>query len=108
MDRIQFETLDKRVEAAQFLAQIGALELDQVLDIFGFPPIGGDEGKRRVQTLNMVNAEIADKYQMGTTGQKAEETPKEPQEPPSGGPQDTPEPEEGQEPTEPKDGKEGA
>lgn len=54
------------------------------------------------------NAEIADKYQMGTTGQKAEETPKEPQEPPSGGPQDTPEPEEGQEPTEPKDGKEGA
>lgn len=108
MDRIQFETLDKRVEAAQFLAQIGALELDQVLEIFGFPPIGGDEGKRRVQTLNMVNAAIADKYQMGTTGQKAEETPKEPQEPPSGGPQDTPEPEEGQEPTEPKDGKEGA
>ena len=65
LDRIQFETLDKRTEAAKFLTDIGALELDQVLDIFGFPPIGGDEGKRRVQTLNMANAEIVDQYQLG-------------------------------------------
>lgn len=110
MDRIQFETLDKRVEAAQFLTNIGALELDQVLEVFGFPPIGGEEGKRRVQTLNMVNAAIADKYQLESNGTKAEADPppQKPQEPPSGGPQDTPEPEEGQEPTEPKDGKEGA
>ena len=108
MDRIQFETLDKRVEAAKFLTEIGALELDQVLEVFGFPPIGGEEGKRRVQTLNMVSAAIADKYQMGTTGQKAQETPQKPQEPPQDGPQAAPEPEEGQGHTEPKDGKEGA
>ena len=110
MDRIQFETLDKRVEAAQFLTNIGALELDQVLEVFGFPPIGGEEGKRRVQTLNMVNAAIADKYQLESNGTKTTEdpTPKKPQEPPSQGQQDTPEGEEGQEPTDPKDGKEGA
>ena len=72
MDRIQFETLDKRVEAAQFLTNIGALELDQVLEIFGFPPIGGDDGKRRVQTLNVVNAAIADKYQLESNGAKTE------------------------------------
>ena len=42
LDRIQFETLDKRVSAAQYLTNIGALSLDQVLDIFGFPPIGGE------------------------------------------------------------------
>lgn len=72
MDRIQFETLDKRTAAAQFLTNIGALELDQVLDIFGFPPIGGDEGKRRVQTLNMVNAAIADQYQLESNGTKAQ------------------------------------
>ncbi len=73
LDRIQFETLEKRVSAAQYLTNIGALSLDQVLDVFGFPPIGGDEGARRVQTLNMVNAEIIDKYQLGSTEQKSEE-----------------------------------
>lgn len=76
LDRIQFETLDKRVEAAQFLTNIGALELDQVLGIFGFPPIGGEEGKRRVQTLNMANAEIVDKYQLTSAGSK-DDPPKE-------------------------------
>lgn len=99
LDRIQFETLDKRVSAAQYLTNIGALSLDQVLDIFGFPPIGGEEGARRVQTLNMVNAEIIDKYQLGSTGQKTE---KPTQDPPPEGAEGDPEPE----PT-PKDGKEG-
>lgn len=95
LDRIQFETLDKRVSAAQFLTNIGAVSLDQVLDIFGFPPIGGEEGARRVQTLNMVNADIIDKYQLGSTGQTTET------DPPPGNPQKDPEP------TEPKTGKEG-
>lgn len=110
MDRIQFETLDKRVEAAQFLTNIGALELDQVLEVFGFPPIGGEEGKRRVQTLNMVNAAIADKYQLESNGTKteADPPPQKPQEPPSRAQQDPQEGEEGQEPADPKDGKEGA
>ena len=110
MDRIQFETLDKRVEAAKFLTDLGALMLDQVLDIFGFAPIGGEEGKRRVQTLNMVNAAIADEYQMANAGKKLEAggDGEAPQEPPSEGQQDPPEGKEGQEPADPKNGKEGA
>lgn len=102
LDRIQFETLDKRVSAAQFLTNIGAVSLDQVLDIFGFPPIGGEEGSRRVQTLNMVNAEIIDKYQLGSNGQKTEEPTQDPApgDPPEKDPEDDPEPE-------PADGKEG-
>ena len=75
-DRIQFETLGNRVEAAKYLTDIGALMLDQVLDIFGFPPIGGEEGKRRVQTLNMVNAEKIDEYQLGV---KEKDAPKKPE-----------------------------
>ncbi|MCH5352958.1 MAG: phage portal protein [Acutalibacter sp.] len=70
LDRIQFETIEKRVSAAQFLTNISALSLDQVLEIFGFPPIGGEEGARRVQSLNMVNALIADKYQLTSAGNK--------------------------------------
>lgn len=65
LDRLQFEALTNRVSAAQFLTNIGAATLDQILEIFGFPPIGGEEGARRVQTLNMVNADLADKYQVG-------------------------------------------
>lgn len=93
LDRIQFETLDKRVSAAQFLTNIGAVSLDQVLDIL-FPAHGGE---RRPQgaTLNMVNADIIDKYQLGSTGQTTETDP-----PPD-------DPQKGTEPTEPKTGKEG-
>ena len=29
------------------------------------PPIGGEEGKKRIQTLNVVNSNIADEYQLG-------------------------------------------
>lgn len=92
LNRIQFETLARRTEAAQFLTNIGALELDQVLEIFGFPPIGGEEGKRRVQTLNMVNAALADKYQLGGNSTKVQDPlpPKQSQGPkePEGGEED--------------------
>jgi len=75
LDRLQFETLPNRVSAAQFLTNIGAATLDQILDIFGFPPIGGDEGARRVQTLNMVNAALIDKYQLGNKSENPEPEP---------------------------------
>lgn len=83
LDRIQFETLDKRVTAAKYLTDIGALTLDQVLEIFGYPPIGGEDGARRVQTLNMVNAQLIDKYQLGSSGKPDGDEPKEP--PPDSG-----------------------
>jgi HK97 family phage portal protein len=65
MDRLQFEKLTNRTEAAKFLTSVGALTLDQLLDLFGYPPIGGEEGSRRVQTLNMASAAIVDAYQLG-------------------------------------------
>ena len=65
---VQFATLPEKVTAAKFLTEIGAATLDQILTMFDMPTIGGEEGARRVQTLNMVNAKLADKYQTGTTG----------------------------------------
>ena len=58
-------TLPEKVTAAKFLTEIGAATLDQILTMFDMPTIGGEEGARRVQTLNMVNAKLADKYQTG-------------------------------------------
>lgn len=62
---VQFATLPEKVTAAKFLTEIGAATLDQILTMFDMPTIGGEEGARRVQTLNMVNAKLADKYQTG-------------------------------------------
>ncbi len=62
---IQFATLTEKVSAAKFLTEIGAATLDQILTMFDMPTIGGEDGARRVQTLNMVNAALADKYQTG-------------------------------------------
>ena len=57
--------ISEKTTALKFLADIGALTVDQALIAYGLAPIGGEEGKRRVQTLNMVNATKADKYQLG-------------------------------------------
>lgn len=106
LDRMQFETLDKRTAAAKFLTEIGALTLDQVLDIFGYAPIGGEEGSRRVQTLNVVNAQIADKYQLGNSG--AGDPPKKAPDGPQDEPEDAPDDEDDKTGGEPDKGKEGA
>jgi len=64
-DKLQHAKLSDKLNAVKYLSDIGALEIDQALTTLGFPPIGGEEGKRRVQTLNVVNANLADKYQLG-------------------------------------------
>jgi hypothetical protein len=43
------------------------------LEIFNMAPLGGEEGARRVQTLNMVNAAKADQYQLGEKSKEQEE-----------------------------------
>ena len=65
INTLKYAKIGEKMEAVKYLSDIGALTLDQALITLGFPPIGGDEGSRRVQTLNMVNAAKADKYQLG-------------------------------------------
>lgn len=65
INTLQYAKIGDKLAAVKYLSEIGALMLDQALVTLGFPPIGGEEGKRRVQTLNMVNAAKADKYQIG-------------------------------------------
>lgn len=73
-NKLQYAKLSDKLAAVKYLSEIGGLMLDQALATLGFPPIGGEEGKRRVQTLNMVNAAKADEYQLG---EKPKETPPE-------------------------------
>lgn len=62
---LQNEKLSDKTTALKFLADIGAITVDNVLLAYNMSPLGGEEGARRVQTLNMVNADRADEYQLG-------------------------------------------
>lgn len=64
-NRLQYASNTTKIAVGKFLTDIGAATIDQILEIFNMSPLGGEEGKRRVQTLNMVNAEKADQYQLG-------------------------------------------
>ncbi len=70
--KLQYARLSDRLAAVKYLSEIGGLALDQALTALGFPPLGGEEGKRRVQTLNMVNAAKADQYQLGNKEEEEE------------------------------------
>lgn len=75
-NKLQYAKLSDKLAAVKYLSEIGGLMLDQALTTLGFPPIGGEEGKRRVQTLNMVNAALADAYQLGAgAGTEPDNTP---------------------------------
>jgi len=63
---LQNEKLSDKTTTLKFLAEIGAITIDGVLLAYNMAPLGGEEGARRVQTLNMVNAAKADEYQLGT------------------------------------------
>lgn len=64
-DKLQYAKMADKLAAVKHLSDMGALTIDQALVTLGFPAIGGEEGNRRVQTLNMVNAARADEYQLG-------------------------------------------
>ena len=62
-NRLQYASNTEKVAVATLLTNIGAASIDDIRTIFNLPTYGGDVGNRRVQTLNVVNATGADKYQ---------------------------------------------
>lgn len=72
-NRLQYASMSSKISAATFLANLGAVSVDQILEIFNMAPIGGEEGKRRVQNLNFINSKLADQYQSNKTNESNEE-----------------------------------
>ena len=72
---LQNEKLSDKTTTLKFLADIGAITIDGVLLAYNMAPLGGEEGARRVQTLNMVNAAKADEYQLGEPPQEPKKEP---------------------------------
>ena len=63
-------SLKDKTDTLKFLASVGGVTLDTVLEMYGLPPVGGEDGKRRVQSLNYAAADIVDKYQLEETPPK--------------------------------------
>jgi HK97 family phage portal protein len=70
---LTFTSTKNKIEAVKVLTGIGVLTDNQVLAIFGYPPFDG--GDIRHMSLNYINRDIADQYQLSKTG-KGKETEK--------------------------------
>lgn len=60
--RIKYLSTADQLEMARIARDTGILTQNQVLDMFGLPPFEG--GDIRLRSLNYVNADIADEYQL--------------------------------------------
>lgn len=64
-DRIRYLAPETKISLIKEVGSIGALTIDEVRKILDMTTLGGEEGSKRLQTLNVVNSELADSYQLG-------------------------------------------
>ncbi len=64
-----------KLDIIKIAGEQGLLTNDQKLLLLGYPPLGGEEGAKRTQSLNYVDVSLVNKYQMAktTTGGEDEE-----------------------------------
>ena len=62
-DRLRFMTGAELNEAIKQLTNVGALMLNQILESYGFPPLG-EEGMIRPMSLNYIDSKYATQYQL--------------------------------------------
>lgn len=63
---VSYLSTKDKIEISKIATSVGNMTLDQINDMFGIPPFEG--GDRRVQSLNYVNTELVDKYQLEKAG----------------------------------------
>lgn len=61
-NRLQFASTETKTNIIKELLPLGLFTVNQALDILNLPPV--EDGDKRLQTLNVVNAAIADRYQL--------------------------------------------
>lgn len=64
-DALDFASYKSRVSMLAAAMPAGLFSVDEAREILHMPPIGGTEGAKRLQTLNMVQADKANDYQLG-------------------------------------------
>ena len=67
-NRMETMTNQEKIEQATLLRDIGGTTINEIRELFGYPPIAG--GNRSMQSLNYVDSEIANDYQLSNAGSK--------------------------------------
>lgn len=62
-NRLQYASNTTKVSVVKELAPIAVLMIDDVREIFNLAPLPNGEGQKVLQSLNYINANIADSYQ---------------------------------------------
>lgn len=70
-NRLQYMSSTSKVNLLKETMPLGIFDVDEAREVFNMAPLPDGKGKRRLQSLNFVNYDTADKYQLGGIG-KAE------------------------------------
>lgn len=62
-NRLQYANIKSKISLIKELAPLGMFTINECREIFNLSPVDG--GEIRLQTLNVINADKADKYQIG-------------------------------------------
>lgn len=73
--KVAYLNISDKIKLAELASNVGNITLNQMNEMIGFLPFDG--GDRRVQSLNYVNVELVDKYQLDKAGDKGGEKSKE-------------------------------
>lgn len=64
-NRLQYAKIESKIQLLQTAGSLGLLTKDEAREIIDLQAIGGDEGKKIIQSLNNIDASIANEYQGG-------------------------------------------
>lgn len=64
-NRLQYASLDSKINLIKIAGSYGLLTKDDGREILDMTPLGGEEGKKILQSLNNIDSQIANEYQGG-------------------------------------------
>lgn len=73
VNRIKYAKTETKISLIKEAGALGLITVDEGREILDLPALGGEEGNKRLQTLNVINANLADKYQGGNNDGKSNE-----------------------------------
>ena len=69
-ERLNYASWSSKISAIEKLMGLGIFSVNESRGVLGYPPI--EDGNKRIQSLNFVNAKYADEYQVGKEEDKNE------------------------------------
>lgn len=69
VDRIRYLSSATKISLIKEVGTLGALTIDEVRKILDLTTLGGDEGAKRLTSLNYIDSSIANEYQGGNSNE---------------------------------------